>query len=281
MWPTFGYDAISHSRRRDFIAAPEPEDEAAKKGSSKVIWQVAAVIALFVIGGGAGYYARQAQLKNQAAATVSPTAPLGDLTPFRTIAEDMLQKVNAGDMSGAKTRADDLETAWDNSQARLRPMNEEKWTQMDGAIDDVLTKVRAGQPNPSVIKASLQSFISVMDNLGKQAATPQNQTSPTGTKSSNQPLGDLSAYRKIAEDMRRMVGAGDFSGAKTRARDLESEWDNAQTKLRPVNPDKWTEMDNAIDDVLRKVRSVQQNGAETSASLESLIAVINTLDNQK
>ncbi len=264
--------------RRDFIAAPETEDEAEKKESSGVIWQVAVVVALFVIGGGAGYYARQAQLKNQAAAMVSPTAPLGDLTTFRTIAEDMLQKENAGDISGAKTRADDLETAWDNSQARLRPMNEEKWTQMDGAIDDVLTKVRARQPNPEVIKASLQSFISVMDNLGRQVSKSQTQASPAVTSSSNQPLGDLSAYRKIAEDMRRMVGAGDFSGAKTRAGDLESAWDNAQTKLRPMNPEKWTLLDNAIDDVLKKVRSAQPNGAATKASLESLIAVIDKLD---
>jgi flagellar biosynthesis chaperone FliJ len=159
-------------------------------------------------------------------------------------------------------------------------MNEEKWTQMDGAIDDVLTKVRAGQPNPAVIKASLQSFISVMENLGKQAATPRTQASPTVAKSSNQPLGDLSAYRKIAEDMRRMVDAGDFSGAKTRAGDLESEWDNAQTKLRPINPEKWTMLDNAIDDVLKKVRSAQPNRAASSASLESLIAVINNMAKQ-
>jgi hypothetical protein len=40
-------------------------------------------------------------------------------------------------------------------------------------------------------------------------------------------------------------------------------------------------MDNAIDDVLKKVRSTQQNGAESRASLESLIAAISTLDNQK
>jgi hypothetical protein len=40
-------------------------------------------------------------------------------------------------------------------------------------------------------------------------------------------------------------------------------------------------MDNAIDDVLKKVRSTQQNGAASSASLESLIAVIDSLDNQK
>jgi hypothetical protein len=71
-----------------------------------------------------------------------------------------------------------------------------------------------------------------------------------------------------------------MSGAKSRANDLETAWDNAQARLRPMNQEKWTLMDNAIDDVLRKVRSGKQNGAESSSSLESLIAMINTLDSQ-
>jgi hypothetical protein len=222
---------------------------------------------------------RRSQLQKQAAASVSPTAPLGDLSVFRKIAEDMLSLVRAGDMSGAKSRADDLETAWDNAQARLHPMNQEKWTVMDSAIDDVLKKVRSTQPNNAESSASLEKFITVMETLGTQKSGPQNQA--PDSVSSTKPIGDLSAFRKIAEDMLRLVRAGDMSGAKSRAGDLETAWDNAQARLRPMNPEKWTLMDNAIDDVLRKVRSVKQNGAESSASLESLIAVINTLDSQK
>ena len=60
---------------------------------------------------------------------------------------------------------------------------------------------------------------------------------------------------------------------------LETTWDNAQARLRPMNPEKWPVMDNAIDDVLKKVRSPQQNGAESSVSLKALIAVIESLDN--
>jgi hypothetical protein len=81
--------------------------------------------------------------------------------------------------------------------------------------------------------------------------------------------------------MLRLVHAGDMSGAKSRASDLETAWDNAQTRLRPMNPEKWTLMDSAIDDVLKKVRATQPNGAESGASLESLIAMINTLGDRK
>ena len=39
-------------------------------------------------------------------------------------------------------------------------------------------------------------------------------------------------------------------------------------------------MDNAIDGVLKKVRASPQNGAEIGASLESLLAVIDSLEKQ-
>jgi hypothetical protein len=191
----------------------------------------------------------------------------------------MLGLVRAGDLSGAKSRADDLETAWDSAQARLKAMNPEKWTVMDSAIDNVLTTVRSTQPNAGASSASLESFINVIDTLGTQKSAVQTQTSPA--ISTTKPLGDLSAFRKIAQDMLRLVRAGDLPGAKSRANDLETAWDNAQARLRPMNPEKWTLMDNAIDDVLKKVRSTSPDNAANVASLESLIAVIDSLDIQK
>ncbi|MEP6903412.1 MAG: hypothetical protein ABJA66_16915, partial [Actinomycetota bacterium] len=140
---------------------------------------------------------------------------------------------------------------------------------------------RAGQPNSAASSSSLESFINIMDNLGKQKANPQSATTPVVADSSGKPLGDLSAFRKIAEDMSRLVNAGDLKGAKSRAGDLESAWDNAQPKLRPMNQDKWTAMDNAIDDVLKQIRSSKPNAATSSSSLDSLIGLINNLDNQK
>ncbi len=49
------------------------------------------------------------------------------------------------------------------------PMNPEKWTLMDDAIDDVLRKVRAGNGGE---RASLQAFIHVMDTLADQKPSP-------------------------------------------------------------------------------------------------------------
>ena len=243
-----------------------------------MIWQVAAVVALFVLGGTAGYYARQAQLKNQAAAAVTPNAPLGDLSSFKAIAGDMLKKVNANDMSGAKSGADDLEAAWDNAQARLKPMNEAKWTELDSAIDDVLTKVRAGQPASG---ESLKTFISDIDNLGKPSSKPPIAATTPAVANSVKPLGDLSVFRKIAEEMLQKVNAKDMNAVKSKAADLETAWDDAQPKLRPMNGEKWTQMDNAIDEVLKKARAAAPNSTDNAASINALIAVINSLDQQK
>jgi len=92
------------------------------------------------------------------------------------------------------------------------------------------------------------------------------------------PLGDLSAFRQIAQDTLALVRAGDMSRAKARVGDLEFAWDNAAARLRSMNREKWSSVDDSIDDVLRKLRAVRQDSSACTKSLESLIAIINVLD---
>jgi uncharacterized membrane-anchored protein len=122
--------------QRDLIAELEQQATKRKRGSS-VVWQVVGTVLLLLIAGGTGYFSRRSRLRSEAAASVSPSAPLGDLAAFKKIAGEMLSVVRAGDMPSVKSQADDLERAWDNAQARVRPMNPEKWTLVDSAIDDV------------------------------------------------------------------------------------------------------------------------------------------------
>ncbi len=259
--------------QKDSITTSETEE---KKAFGSVGLQVGAVLAVLLIASGTGYYARRSQLQTQAAASVTPSQPLGDLSVFKKIADDMLGSARSGDFSAEKTKADDLESNWDNSQARLKAMNPEKWTVMDNAIDDVLKKARSQQPNGAESSASLQSFINVMDTLGKTETKPLNQT--PSTISTGKPLGNLSAFRKITENIQRLVRANDLPGVKSGAGDLETAWDNAQPRLKAMNSEKWTLMDGAIDDVLKKARSAQPNNAAIGSSLEALISTINSLD---
>ena len=88
------------------------------------------------------------------------------------------------------------------------------------------------------------------------------------------PLGDLSAFITIAADTRQMVAANKLDAAKTRVADLEYEWDQAQGKLKPMNAGKWTELDDAIDKVLRHLRAVNPTQQGCAAALDALLSML-------
>ncbi|MFD6160610.1 hypothetical protein ACFWF7_31480 [Nocardia sp. NPDC060256] len=73
--------------------------------------------------------------------------PQGEVAKFRTITQDTLARVRAGDQPGAKARIKDLETAWDDDESTLRPLDGNAWQVLDGQIDDALKAVRARTPD--------------------------------------------------------------------------------------------------------------------------------------
>ncbi|OCB50977.1 hypothetical protein A5722_32420 [Mycobacterium vulneris] len=85
--------------------------------------------------------------------------PRTDIAVFRTIAQDTLAKVQAGDQSAATLRVKDLETAWDERQDTLQPMDAAAWTALDGQIDSVLTAMRSAQPDPETEARSLGTLL--------------------------------------------------------------------------------------------------------------------------
>ena len=88
--------------------------------------------------------------------------PPADVTEFRTIATDTLAKAQAGDQAGAVARITDLESAWDNAQDRLQPLDPTGWGFLDGKIDHALKAVRAPAPDPATEKQSLNDLASAL-----------------------------------------------------------------------------------------------------------------------
>jgi len=84
--------------------------------------------------------------------------PPADVTGFRTIVTDTLAKVQAGDQAGAVARITDLETAWDDAQAKLEPMDPTGWGVIDGKIDKALKAVRSTAPDPAAEKQTLNDL---------------------------------------------------------------------------------------------------------------------------
>jgi len=60
-------------------------------------------------------------------------------------------------------------------------------------------------------------------------------------------LDDLSSFRTIAVDTFAIVNTENLTSAKARIKDLETNWDKAEARLRPRNPGRWLLIDKAID----------------------------------
>ncbi len=157
--------------KKDVIENIPTEEEkkivATEKGG---LWQTAIVISIFLIVGITGYHFRHKALvasaavdtTTQTSGTGTPTSPLGDLTIFKTITQDTLDKLNAGDQSGATTRISDLEYEWDNAQSRLKPRDKAAWSVIDGKIDTVLRELRAVHPDVVTEKSALQALLDAL-----------------------------------------------------------------------------------------------------------------------
>ncbi len=150
----------------------EIKEEIAEDVSRGGLWQTAIVLAVLVIAGLVGYHIRHSALQttetstqttNTNSAITSPQiSPLGDLSSFRTITQDTLDLLKAGNQSGATARIGDLEYEWDNAQARLKPKDSAAWTLIDVKIDTVLRELRAVNPNQTSEKTALENLLSVL-----------------------------------------------------------------------------------------------------------------------
>jgi uncharacterized membrane-anchored protein len=85
--------------------------------------------------------------------------PSTEIDKFRTIAQDTAAKVQAGDQAGAIARVKDLESAWDDDQSTLQPMDAAAWHGLDGQIDSVLKALRADSPDPATEMQTLNALL--------------------------------------------------------------------------------------------------------------------------
>jgi len=96
--------------------------------------------------------------------SVQADATLGDLSPMKAIVADVQKIAATGDFAAAATRITDWETAWDDAEAGMRPLNPDAWTKIDEASDAALKSLRKGTPTADVVTPGLAALMAALDN---------------------------------------------------------------------------------------------------------------------
>ncbi len=171
------YLALTKKDATSAAVIQEELREEEKPKSTNALIQLIVVLVILLSASVGGYYWQQRSLSQQdqsRSATISTesssktptgstTSTLGDLSTFKTIAQNMLNFVNAGNMSSAKSRANDLEYEWDTAEARLKPKDPTQWTDIDGTIDKVLRDARAVNPSQQDSKTALETLLAKLN----------------------------------------------------------------------------------------------------------------------
>lgn len=125
----------------------------------------------------AGYLLVQpSQSPSAQAAAQGPS--LGDMTPFATIITDVQSMAASGDLGKAERRITDFETAWDDAQQTLRPVNTANWGNVDVAADAVLDALRASKPDPLAVESTLSDLQAELADPSRTPGSADSSVAP-------------------------------------------------------------------------------------------------------
>ncbi|KQZ70783.1 hypothetical protein [Nocardioides sp. Root151] len=85
---------------------------------------------------------------------------------------------------------------------------------------------------------------------------------------------DVDQFRTLAQDTLGMVETGQVAEAKSRVTDLESAWDDAQSRLVSKDCVTWAYVDGEVDSALTAVRAPHPDPSTESGTLTTLITTL-------
>ena len=116
-------------------------------------------IAMVLALGASGTVAVSAQEPKPVDQATQATMAADNMTPYRTLASDTLAAFKAKDMTTARKKAKELETAWDKNEKALEKASPAVWTEIDKAMDDFIKPLAAKAPDAAKVQATYDAFI--------------------------------------------------------------------------------------------------------------------------
>ena len=92
---------------------------------------------------------------------------LGDLSSMKAIIADVQSLAEKGDLAGAAKRVTDFESAWDQGETAIRPLNPTYWGNIDMASDAALKALRESKPSADKVKKALSDLMAELTDPSK------------------------------------------------------------------------------------------------------------------
>jgi len=102
-----------------------------------------------------------------AADALKPVYTVDETKAFKTLANETIQAIDANDAKTMVEKITDLETAWDEKEAVLKPKDPATWTSIDKTLDKAISAIRSSKKDYPKGKAALQLLVTKLDQATK------------------------------------------------------------------------------------------------------------------